>query len=57
VVHLHTNCDPEQQLGELGLDEPVEPESVALTDAIADPRAVMVMGRHTVITTLAMLAP
>ena len=39
------------------MNENEEPESVPLSNAIADPRAVVVMGRHADLTGLAVFAP
>ena len=44
-------------MNELELDEPEEGEAVTFTDAVADPRAVMIMSGYTLITVFAMLAP
>jgi hypothetical protein len=39
----------------LELDEPEEPETISLTDAITDPRAVVVVCSHTMVTVFAVL--
>jgi hypothetical protein len=54
---LHADCDPEQQLDELCLYKPVEPKSVALPHAIANPRTVVVVSCHTMIAIFAVLGP
>jgi hypothetical protein len=57
LVDLECEDQTDDELNELELDEPEEPESVALSHAVADPRAMVVVGRHAMVTVLAMFAP
>jgi len=56
-LDLEAEEEGRSELQELEVDEPEEPELVALAHAVPDPGAVVVVRRHALVAVLAVLAP
>lgn len=56
IIYFSANDETRDQLQELALQEPEEVEAIALTNAVANPRAVVVVRRHAMITRFTVFA-